>query len=311
MGCQKLIYKPELSIYYSKKQSGKNGMYIYKYRYAFNGKETDNENGSQDYGFRIYNSSICKFLSVDPLTKKYPELTPFQFASNTPIQAIDMDGLEAALIIGGGDVFDKGEVSETVQGIANDVKSQTKEAGIDTKVKTINVTKEDATTASPTKEKSSYKAALNWVRENYVEGQPFVIYGYSFGGAIATQLVAQLNQEGIHVDLLVLVDANVGRGVEYKPAILPNVSTCFNYFQSVSNILGSRGYEAEKVFKSKTTPNIVNKDLTKDVPNQPGHIGTSLPSSWQDTNKHSNIDEYTAATVASLMALTIALLYKF
>jgi hypothetical protein len=34
-------------------------------------------------------------LSVDPLKKDYPELTPYQFASNTPIQAIDLDGLEA------------------------------------------------------------------------------------------------------------------------------------------------------------------------------------------------------------------------
>jgi hypothetical protein len=32
---------------------------------------------------------------VDPLTKEYPELTPYQFASNTPIYAIDLDGLEA------------------------------------------------------------------------------------------------------------------------------------------------------------------------------------------------------------------------
>ena len=32
---------------------------------------------------------------MDPLTKSYPELTPYQFASNTPIQAIDLDGLEA------------------------------------------------------------------------------------------------------------------------------------------------------------------------------------------------------------------------
>lgn len=34
-------------------------------------------------------------MSIDPLTKSYPELTPYQFASNTPIQAIDLDGLEA------------------------------------------------------------------------------------------------------------------------------------------------------------------------------------------------------------------------
>ena len=68
-----------------------------EYRFGFNGKENDGDFGSsiQDYGFRLYAPSIAKFLSVDPLTKKYPELTPYQFASNTPIQAIDLDGLEA------------------------------------------------------------------------------------------------------------------------------------------------------------------------------------------------------------------------
>lgn len=69
------------------------------YRYGFNGKENDNEikgGGNQyDYGFRIYDPRLGKFLSVDPLTAKYPELTPYQFASNTPIQASDLDGLEA------------------------------------------------------------------------------------------------------------------------------------------------------------------------------------------------------------------------
>ena len=68
------------------------------YRYGFNGKEIDSATYSQgneyDYGFRIYNPRIGKFLSVDPLTPKYPELTPYQFASNSPISGIDLDGLE-------------------------------------------------------------------------------------------------------------------------------------------------------------------------------------------------------------------------
>jgi hypothetical protein len=34
-------------------------------------------------------------VSVDPLSKKYPELSPYQFASNNPIQFVDIDGLEA------------------------------------------------------------------------------------------------------------------------------------------------------------------------------------------------------------------------
>ena len=48
----------------------------------------------QDYGFRLYSPSIGRFLSVDPLTSSYPMLTPYQFASNRPIDAIDVDGLE-------------------------------------------------------------------------------------------------------------------------------------------------------------------------------------------------------------------------
>ena len=35
-----------------------------------------------------------RFLSVDPIGREYPELTPYQFASNRPIDGIDLDGLE-------------------------------------------------------------------------------------------------------------------------------------------------------------------------------------------------------------------------
>ena len=65
------------------------------YRYGFNGKENDKETGEQDYGMRIYDPRIAKFLSVDPISYKYPFLTPYQFASNSPIASIDIDGLES------------------------------------------------------------------------------------------------------------------------------------------------------------------------------------------------------------------------
>jgi uncharacterized protein RhaS with RHS repeats len=42
----------------------------------------------------MYNPQLGRFLSVDPIASNYPELTPYQFASNTPVQAIDLDGLE-------------------------------------------------------------------------------------------------------------------------------------------------------------------------------------------------------------------------
>jgi RHS repeat-associated protein len=68
------------------------------YRYGFNGKENDNEakgEGNQiDYDKRIYDSRLARFYSVDPLQTKFPFYSPYQFAGNTPIQAIDLDGAE-------------------------------------------------------------------------------------------------------------------------------------------------------------------------------------------------------------------------
>ena len=71
---------------------------IYFYGYSFNGKMNDRDvkgEGNQiDYGMRVQDTRVGRFFSIDPLTKKYPELSPYQFASNRPIQGIDLDGLE-------------------------------------------------------------------------------------------------------------------------------------------------------------------------------------------------------------------------
>ena len=69
-----------------------------QYRYGFNGKEKDDEvkgAGAQyDYGFRVYDPRIARFLSVDPLIQTYPWWTPYQYAGNSPISFIDVDGAE-------------------------------------------------------------------------------------------------------------------------------------------------------------------------------------------------------------------------
>jgi RHS repeat-associated protein len=71
-----------------------------QYRYGFNGKEKDNFSDQvYDYGFRIYNPRLAKFLSVDPLTRSYPWYTPYQFAGNKPIAAVDLDGKEELIRI--------------------------------------------------------------------------------------------------------------------------------------------------------------------------------------------------------------------
>jgi RHS repeat-associated protein len=74
-----------------------------KYRYGFNGKENDNEvkgeGNQQDYGMRIYDPRLGRFLSVDPLTKSFAWYSPYHFAGNMPIAAIDLDGEEQKIMI--------------------------------------------------------------------------------------------------------------------------------------------------------------------------------------------------------------------
>ena len=68
------------------------------FRFGFNGKENE-EWGVQDYGFRMYDWLIGRFISVDPLAKHYPYKTPYDFAENQPIWVIDLDGLEKLVIV--------------------------------------------------------------------------------------------------------------------------------------------------------------------------------------------------------------------
>lgn len=60
----------------------------------YNGKQRDYETGIDYYGMRYYNTEIARFITVDPLTQSFPELTPYQYASNNPVSNIDLDGLE-------------------------------------------------------------------------------------------------------------------------------------------------------------------------------------------------------------------------
>jgi RHS repeat-associated protein len=75
-----------------------------EYKYGFNGKENDKEvigtgSGTQDYGMRIYNPSLGKFLSVDPLQKEFAWNSSYAFAENDVIRATDLDGAEKNFVV--------------------------------------------------------------------------------------------------------------------------------------------------------------------------------------------------------------------
>jgi RHS repeat-associated protein len=71
------------------------------YRYGFNGQEKDDETtvngGDYDFGARIYDSRLGRWLAVDPVSAKYPYLSPYTFTGNSPILFVDPNGKEIIL----------------------------------------------------------------------------------------------------------------------------------------------------------------------------------------------------------------------
>ncbi len=62
--------------------------------YKFNGKEKDQETGYNYFGARYYTDWASIWLSVDPLSDKYPHLTSYNYCANNPIMLVDPDGRE-------------------------------------------------------------------------------------------------------------------------------------------------------------------------------------------------------------------------
>ena len=74
------------------------------YSFGFNGKEVDDEikgiGNSIDFNARMYDTRLGKWLSIDPLQSKYPEVSPYCFALNIPISAKDPDGKDVIFVNG-------------------------------------------------------------------------------------------------------------------------------------------------------------------------------------------------------------------
>jgi RHS repeat-associated protein len=73
-----------------KKNNAKN------YRFGFQGCEADDQikgdGNSYDFGMRIHDSRLGRFLSLDSKASSYPFMSPYCFAANNPIRLIDING---------------------------------------------------------------------------------------------------------------------------------------------------------------------------------------------------------------------------
>ena len=60
--------------------------------HTFSAKEKDTETGLSYFGSRYYSSDLSIWLSVDPMSDKYPSLSPYVYCANNPIKLVDPNG---------------------------------------------------------------------------------------------------------------------------------------------------------------------------------------------------------------------------
>ena len=227
------------------------------YRYGFNGKENDNEvkgeGNQQNYGFRIYDPRLGKFLSSDPITKKYPELTPYQFASNSPIAGIDQDGLEFFFAAGAGNdgwpgsngypdlmmnAFKQAGINEVIQVNAhsffklNDINFSLGKYGSEpyhsAQKEMVTYAKDDLKIVDRLdwRIEKSVKDINEYLKQNpnsNTDNKQLNLAGYSMGSVLMAQTALKLADAGTVVDNLILIgstiapDSELGKTLEkYK-----------------------------------------------------------------------------------------------
>ena len=62
--------------------------------YKYNGKELDRKGGLDwyDYGARMYDAALGRFMKTDRFSEKYVSLSPYQYGANNPVNNIDVNG---------------------------------------------------------------------------------------------------------------------------------------------------------------------------------------------------------------------------
>lgn len=231
------------------------------YRFGFNGKENDNDvkglGSQQDYGMRIYDPRVARFLSVDPITGQYPELTPYQFASNTPNQATDIDGLEAFYIHGtwsNPNTYSKLTIT-TINKI------------------TGNTTGATFSWSGNNTDKARRKAAIdlaNHIIKNRNPNQPITLVGHSHGGNVAILAANILKKSGVQVENIITINDPV-REYQLDPGAAKKHINIYQHYDPVQANAGNLTNIPDEV-----------KVVTSTDPLVPPAV---IPTSWEGTKK--------------------------
>lgn len=70
------------------------------YQYKYNGKELQDELSLNwyDYGARNYDTTIGRWMNIDPLSEKFFSYTPYSYVTDSPIGRFDPDGMDVYFV---------------------------------------------------------------------------------------------------------------------------------------------------------------------------------------------------------------------
>ena len=212
-----------------------------KARYKFTGKELDDENGVGWYyfGARYYDAGIGRWLTTDLLAEKYPNISPYVYSLNNPLKYIDPDGNVVITAFSGLYYQSDGGYKLNInEGTTGQLITNLNNWAAKNSIEDFNA----VGFASPFNDKTVLTQAADFIKSNLSEGEPLIVYGYSWGGDTSVELAEMLQSKNISVDLLLTVDAAKGPLSSTVDRQIPgNVKENINWYQTTPSKHGSRG----------------------------------------------------------------------
>jgi len=211
-------------------------------KYLFQGQEKQIGLDYIQFKWRLHDPLTGRFLSVDPLSEKYKYNSTYAFSENKVTGHIELEGLEAVLILGGGNLDSKG-LSASAKHLQKDLQRYSNANDLGFKVK--------AFPSNLIIGQSLSDQAHQFLKDNNL-GEPVIIYGYSLGGEEANKLAKKLQGESINVQEMVTIDPALGL-LSSPLKVGDNVEQVDNFYQTKASTIRSRGYASEKQKGKKTT----------------------------------------------------------